>query len=351
MFNFKSIKNIVFNSIKAFLVSLFFGSAANAHVNDLEPVKILFIGNSYTHMNDMPKTLQKMSDADGRSVIVEHNTLSGGSFKVHSGRNDMYEAINKRKWDYVILQGYSRELSFPSSHIDTASVPYIDTIVNAIYANSPCSQVLFYMTWGYEDGYKDRPETDTYEKMADSIANGYRYVGELYDVPVVPVGMVWKTVKAKNEMDLYAPDRAHPSKYGSYLIANTFYQAIFNSSKKKIYNSKLDKKNAILINKTVKEYLDDNFSFEGQRHDLFSIEEKENFSIDFKVAENVSTVTWYFEDGTSTTLRSGQHTFGKKGKHTVRIEVLTDCGNESHERIVQFRKPRGKMRRRRESED
>lgn len=351
MFNYNSIKSIVFKSIKAFLISFLFGSSANAMDAISDPVKILFIGNSYTHMNDMPKIVQRIADKEKRNVIVEHNTESGSSFRVHSERKDMYKAISKRKWDYVILQGYSRELSHSNSHIDTATVPFVDKIVNAVYENNQCSQVLLYMTWGYEDGYGERPEVNSYVKMADSIAKGYNYLGGLYDVPVVPVGMIWKEIKEMELMDLYAPDRAHPSKNGSYLIANTFFKAIFNDSSKKLFSSNLDAKDAKIINKTVDSYLSDNFDFESHKHDLFVITETEDYSIEYKVSDRVSDVVWYFEDGTSTVLKLGTHDFGRKGKHRINIELTTDCGKESHERIVQFRKPKGKMRRRKEQED
>jgi len=351
MFNFNSLRSIVLKSIKAFLISFLFGSNASAMDTDSDAVKILFIGNSYTHMNEMPKIVQKMADNANRDVIVEYNTQSDGSFRVHSERPDMYEAISKRNWDYVILQGFSRELSHSKAHIDTATVPFINKIVNAVYENNQCSQVLFYMTWGYENGYGEREEVNTYNKMADRIANGYEYLSNLYDSPTVPVGLVWKEIKKLNKMDLYAPDRAHPSKIGSYLIANTFYQAIFYDVPDKLYSSNLKKKSAKLINRTVDQYLANNFDYEGGKHDLFSIIELEDYSIQYKVSDSVSDVVWYFEDGTSTTLKAGTHSFGRRGKHRVTIELLTDCGKESHERIMKFRKPKGKMRRRKEQED
>lgn len=351
MFNFNFLKSIMLKSIKAFFITFLFGSNANAMDAGVEPVNILFIGNSYTHMNDMPKIVQKMADKEDRNVVVEYNTESGGSFRVHSERKDLYAAISKRKWDYVILQGFSRELSHSNAHIDTATVPFVNKIVSAVYKNNQCSQVLLYMTWGYENGYSDRAEVNTYEKMADSIVQGYTYLSYLFDVPVVPVGLVWKEVKELDRMDLYAADRAHPSKIGSYLIANTFYKAIFRDVPNKLYASNLKKKTAKFINKTVDEYLTSNFEYEEVKHDLFSITELEDYSIQYNVSDSVSDVVWYFEDGTSTTLKSGMHSFGRKGKYRVTIELMTECGKESHERIIQFRKPRGKMRRRKEQDD
>lgn len=67
-----------------------------------EPIKILFIGNSYTHMNDMPLIFERIAKAAGKEVKVEKNTRSGASLRIHSEREDMYEAIKQEKWDWTV---------------------------------------------------------------------------------------------------------------------------------------------------------------------------------------------------------------------------------------------------------
>ena len=49
--------------------------------------------------------------------------------------------------------------------------------------------------------------------------------------PIAPVGMVWKEIREKfPTIDLYAPDQAHPSQFGSYVAACTFYTSIYKES-------------------------------------------------------------------------------------------------------------------------
>jgi hypothetical protein len=336
------IKSIVFRSIFVFLNSLFFGTTANAA--EAEPLKILFIGNSYTHMNDMPSILQKMVDKSGKKAIIERNTQSGASFKVHSDRKDMYEAIKKRKWDYVILQGYSRELSYSPGHIDTATVPFLNKITDSIYANNLCTNVLFYMTWGYEGGYLDREEVNTYEKMADSIERGYRYLSTLYNVPVVPVGMVWKSVKQKSVMDLYAPDRAHPSINGSYLAACTFYNVIFNESNEKVFTSTINSDFALIIKKEAKSIVSQNRELYRLSDNRFTLKpyvtEKGFYTLDFSSYFPLATsVKWSFGDGKESTALKGTHVFKDPGTYIVRIEVEEECGVKVQERKIVYKKP------------
>ena len=191
------------------------------------PVRVLFIGNSYTHMNEMPEMVQKLADAAGLNAYIDKSAQSGASFKIHSERKEMYEAIQSRKWDYIILQGYSRELTHSEAHIDKATIPYLDKIVAFIRKHNPATRVLFYMTWGYESGFSERGEINTFEKMTDTIQDRYMYLSSVYDFPVSPVGCIWKHVKETTSIDLYADDRAHPSRKGSFLIANAFFEAIF----------------------------------------------------------------------------------------------------------------------------
>lgn len=152
-------------------------------------------------------------------------------------------------------------MSHPYEHIDTAKVPYLNKILDSIYSNNTCTNVLFYMTWGYDKGYEEREEVNTYEKMADSIEGGYRYLGKLYDVPVVLVGLVWKDVRNSTKIDLYSSDRAHPSKTGSYLIASAFYGAIFDETEiDEVYTSTIKQKYAKQIKKRMERFISQNRS-------------------------------------------------------------------------------------------
>ncbi len=223
-----------FNGLNRFFCSIFsiVCTVTALAVPDSGERSVLFIGNSYTHMNDMPYMFDKMCKAEGLNVYVEKSAQSGASFRIHSKRLPMYEAIASRKWDYVILQGFSREFSYSEEHIAQKTIPYVDKIIASIRESSPKAQMLFYMTWGYENGFGQREEINTYEKMADSIARGYAFIGKHFKVPVVPVGMVWKEVKKDTAINLYASDRAHPSEKGSYLIANMFFESMFGVAAK-----------------------------------------------------------------------------------------------------------------------
>jgi hypothetical protein len=327
----KSIRDIMLKKFFNVIISLFATGSVTA--GDSEPLKILFIGNSYTHMNDMPKMFDKIAKEAGLNVLVEKSAQSGASFHVHSEREDMFKAIKKRKWDYVILQGYSRELSFKPEYIDTATIPFLSKITQAIYENNECSNVLFYMTWGYENGFDELDELNSYEKMADSIEHGYKYISKRYDVPIVPVGMVWKDVKNSTTIDLYAEDRAHPSTKGSYLIASTFFEAIFGVPASKNM-SIVQEDEAVLIRDAVSkllaqkraEYKLDRFHFElevVEKDDALEDEQRElKYSANFSGAKSI---LWTFPNDSVSTEWSGIYLFLNPGKQIVKIQVTDAC--------------------------
>lgn len=296
-----------------------------------DSVKVLFVGNSYTHMHNMPSIFEKISTSAGQKVIVEKSAKSGASFEEHSTRADLFNAIKKRKWDYVILQGYSRELSHNIERIDTATVPYVRMLRDSILHNNPCTQILFYMTWGYDDGYHEREEVNSFEKMADSIARGYQYLGNFFNVPVVPVGMVWKQVRNNTNIDLYVEDRAHPSKNGSFLIASTFYNAIFNTSLDKVFTNTILGEDAKQIKQHMQNYmLDHRTKFNLDKIQFYILDQSAGSSYYISYLSSFADsmkLTWDFGDKTITKAAGGIHVYEKPGKYEIVLKVEDDCGN------------------------
>ncbi len=196
-----------------------------------DTIKVLFIGNSYTYRNDMPSIFEEIAISKGKKVYVEDCTLGKATLAIQSRRFAVKNAISSEKWDVVIIQGSSRDFVKDSSIIVKKTKPALEKIIKAVQKNNPSTKMLFYMTWGYRNGFKPIDEVNTFEKMSNLIEKRYLSLYETYDIGVVPVGMVWKDVRKKrDEVILYVKDGAHPSLKGSYLTACCFYSAIFNDS-------------------------------------------------------------------------------------------------------------------------
>lgn len=80
---------------------------------------------------------------------------------------------------------------------------------------------IFMMTWAY----KDKPE------MAGQLAEEYTVAGNANDALVIPAGLAFaKAIARRPELELYQPDKRHPSLAGTYLAAATAYAAIYGKS-------------------------------------------------------------------------------------------------------------------------
>jgi hypothetical protein len=200
-------------------------------VEDTSTVKVLFIGNSYTYRNSMPDIFEGISISKGKNVEVEHCTLGKATLYIQSNRPQVFQSIRRKHWDVIVIQGSSRDFLADSLTLKKETKPALEKLIGAIQKHDPFTKVLFYMTWGYKNGYKPLEEANTFEKMANTIRDQYLSLYKEYNIGVVPVGMAWKNVrKDRKDIKLYVKDGAHPSLKGSYLAASCFYAAIFGES-------------------------------------------------------------------------------------------------------------------------
>ena len=318
---------------------------------DVEPMNVLFIGNSYTHTNNMPELFGKIATSKGIKVNVEMSAVSSYSFRLHSERVEMYDAIRSKKWDYIVLQGFSRELSYSPKHIDTASIPYLNRILDSIYTNNSCTNVLLYMTWGYKDGWAEREEINTFTKMADSIRKGCQYVSDIYSLPIVPVGAVWREIATKSDINLYTADGQHPTIYGSYLIACTFYAAIFKSSPVDTFlSNRIDEKSGRLIQETAYKYVTAHVDSCRLNQNTLKIKAERTKMGTFFVHCSAnypyaSSIMWLFDDGTGSEKSKVTHQYTSPGTYWITLIVSDDCGIRTIKRKVVFENPKKPVKR------
>jgi hypothetical protein len=92
------------------LVGLLVASArpAQPQTKPTDGVQVLFIGNSLTYVNDLPKMTVELAKAGGqRPLLYERETPGGCTLEKHWKDGKALAKIQSRKWDYVVLQEYS----------------------------------------------------------------------------------------------------------------------------------------------------------------------------------------------------------------------------------------------------
>jgi hypothetical protein len=223
------------NSLKRFLLLLVFpffliACSAKPRCSDHPSGKctrILFIGNSYTYVNDLPGIFTELAQSGKHAVETRTLATGGWSLSDHVNDKNTQPILQSAKWDYVVLQEQSEIPAFEQSRA-AGMYPAARTLIRMIEATG--AQPLLFMTWAYRDGDPAYGYND-YDSMQNQIVTGYLTIAREQGVPVVPAGYAWWRVRKQYpDIDLWQADGSHPDRNGSYLAACVFYSAIFRES-------------------------------------------------------------------------------------------------------------------------
>jgi len=188
-----------------------------------QSLNVLFLGNSYTYANDLPGMVSGLATSNDDTLFYDSNLEGGSTFYSHSINTASRNKIKAGPWDYVVLQGQSLEMFGDFSGIPNP-VPAAGVLDSLIHQSSPCSETVFYMTWGRKNGIGSY----SYETMDSMIHLNYMNLAASLGAVVSPVGEVFKYIRQHfPEYELYEADESHPSPAGTYAAAACFYSTLF----------------------------------------------------------------------------------------------------------------------------
>ena len=110
-----------------------------------QPVKILFLGNSYTAVNNLPNLVYNFALSKGDTLITNSYTPGGYTFQQHSVDSNAIAKIYSNQWDFVVLQEQSQYPSFPPAQVAAEVYPYASLLDSMRHDNKPCIVTVFYM--------------------------------------------------------------------------------------------------------------------------------------------------------------------------------------------------------------
>lgn len=298
--------------------------------------KVLFVGNSYTEVNNLPNMVSDIANSLGDRLVYESNTPGGCTFSQHCQNRSM-ELIRRGGWDAVVLQEQSQYPAFPDEQVQREVFPYAQQLVEAVYAASPCAEPMFYMTWGrkYGDEHNGRifPPIGSYEGMDSLLALRYRMMADQNDASLCPVGRVWHYLRDNHpEIELYQPDNSHPSVSGTYAAACSFYTMLFLRNPEEItFDATLDPDMAATIRAAVRAVVFDSLS--GWQRPQPNIEivfadTASHMSVSFSLATtHADSVSILWGDGSDTLFVASdqqmlQHTYAAEGEYTISLKAM-----------------------------
>src|SRR5437868_13153706 len=146
--------------------------------------RVLFIGNSYTTVNDLPGVFASLARSGGHRVETTSAAVDGWTLANHADSPATATALVASPWDIVLLQEQSQIPAieeFRQTHMYPAARRLIGSIRNR------GARPLLYLTWGRRDGW---PETGmpTYASMQSAIDDGYLAIAADQRVAISPVG-------------------------------------------------------------------------------------------------------------------------------------------------------------------
>ncbi len=308
------------------------------HLFSQDSVSVLFIGNSYTYVNDLPAVVNNLTISLGDKLTVDSRTQGGATFANHVSNTSTYTSIHSNPWDFVVIQGQSQELSFPTSQVNTDSEPYIEILADSIHASKYCSQIMLFMTWGRQNGDPQWDSISTYNGMQERLTNTAVRMADSIDASISAVGVAWKYVRDNYpSINLYSSDGSHPSFEGTYLAACTFYSSLFRkSSVGASYIGTLDATTAGILQAAADLTVLDSLE-RWNLHALISDQTIANFTHTVN-STNVSfnnnsihgtTFHWNFGDGQVSTDENPTHTYLLNNTYDVQLIAIDSCDSDT----------------------
>ncbi|MDF2189140.1 PKD domain-containing protein [Paraflavitalea sp. CAU 1676] len=316
-----------------------------------QKVRVLFIGDTYSASNELPKIVAGMAASVGDTLEYRITAPANHSIRTHvrpyalSPSTALYR-LRTERWDYVILQ----ERSVTGAEVEYydyqeyyfTSFAFVKHMADTVRRYNPCARILFYQNWGWKNGVEERCRLDprwphycSYLAMDSLIRLRTLDQARFNRAAVAPGGAVCRYLRAAHPaIELYQADGFNPSLAGSYAGACSIYTAIF---KKKVdgiqFNASLPAPIALTIRAASDKVVYDSirywrigqdelkagFSYQPLRIQMFRFQ---NQSV------NGQQYKWDFGDGESSTAIDPVHTYRKAGNYTVRLIAMgTSCSD------------------------
>lgn len=226
--------------ISIFIIILFICSSP---VFGQQPIKILFLGNSFTNAYNMPALVEGLANeanipnqitmyAPGGMYVYTTSSITG-----HDSSTVTESYIVSTNWDFIVVQDNQGGYVWSEGYINPMITDANLVLFNKIKNNNICTRVIYFAGWGFEGGLPSQYwnsgglnlTSDNTHDLNDRIYHQFVHMNDsLFNEIVTPIGLAWNTCLAEQPtIDLYSGDSMHPNLEGAYLGASTIFSSIF----------------------------------------------------------------------------------------------------------------------------
>ena len=175
------------------------------------PLRVLFVGNSYTYTHNLPEVFRRVAENRGRRVEVSALTAPGVAIEDHFSAGTLPRGL-QGNWDWVVVQQGPSSLPQNRQHLIywTAEV--------ARHLDRARTRILMYSVWpAREHGHTWSNAELSYSRAASKVGGC-----------VFPAAAAWRLALAEDaSLPLYSSDGLHPTREGALLTALTMAEALW----------------------------------------------------------------------------------------------------------------------------
>lgn len=147
--------------MKSKLILLFISVISIPNLFAQDTIRVLFLGNSYTSVNNLPQLVQGLSVSSGRTMIMDSNMPGGMTVSGHVNDAASINKISQGNWNYVVIQEQSQIPTIDYYRYNDM-YPAIADIKALVEQSSPCAKLITYMTWGRRFGGQQCDPSNTH---------------------------------------------------------------------------------------------------------------------------------------------------------------------------------------------
>ncbi len=185
------------------------------------PLRVLFLGNSYTYYNSLPDMVAQMANSlPGRRIESRSVTRGGATLADLWSLTNGLEVLHTGNWDYVVLQDQS-----------TLGTNYVD---GKWHVNEPAALLRWVRFWNTEIQRKNAKPLlyltwarKAHPEFQPALNYGYSEAAREINAGIAPAGLAWRKVREVSpKIELFDADGSHPSPLGTYLTACVFVEIL-----------------------------------------------------------------------------------------------------------------------------
>ncbi|MCA9563338.1 MAG: hypothetical protein KC561_07605 [Myxococcales bacterium] len=213
-----------------------------------EPLRILFIGNSFTFGGPVPTIVGELAEGAGwPTPHIEYSAYGGETLEGHRSRERTMELAQQSGWDVAVIQEFSTRptsIGDPEQFMTDATF-FHDTI----RTNSPDARIILYETWArhpdhgvYPNSFANPAQMQAelrynYNEAATNWIPNHATVELSSPIEVAPVGDAWERhLNGDDPLRLHASDDYHANTNGQYLNALVIYSTIYHRASREVTN-------------------------------------------------------------------------------------------------------------------